>query len=36
VQSDNGSETVDVPTDPSSARTITIRTDNGSATARTN
>jgi DUF4097 and DUF4098 domain-containing protein YvlB len=35
VQSDNGSETVEVPTDPSSARTITIRTDNGAATART-
>ncbi len=35
VQSDNGSETDDVLEDPASPRSITIRTDNGSATART-
>jgi hypothetical protein len=35
VHSDNGSETIDVPTDPAGDRSITVRTDNGSATART-
>ena len=35
IQADNGSEDTDVPTDPDSERTITIRTDNGSVTART-
>jgi Putative adhesin len=35
VQSDNGSETDDVLEDPASPRSITIHTDNGSATART-
>ncbi len=35
VQSDNGSETDEVLEDPASPRSITIRTDNGSATART-
>jgi hypothetical protein len=35
VQTDNGSEDVAVPTDPTSARSITLRTDNGSVTART-
>jgi len=35
VQSDNGSETVEVPVDSSSSRTITARSDNGSVAART-
>jgi len=35
VRADNGSEDGDVPTDPASTRTITVRTDNGSATVRT-
>lgn len=35
VRSNNGSENVDVPTDPTSGRSITLRTNNGSATART-
>ena len=35
VQSDDGSETDEVLEDPASPRSITIRTDNGSATART-
>ena len=35
AQTDSGSETIDVPTDPTSPRTITLRTDNGSVTART-
>jgi hypothetical protein len=35
VRSDNGAENIDVPSDSSSTRTLTIRTDNGSATART-
>ncbi len=35
VQSDNGRETDEVLEDPASPRSITIRTDNGSATART-
>lgn len=35
VRSENGSETVEVPSDPSSDRTITARTDNGSVTVRT-
>jgi hypothetical protein len=32
---DNGREVVDVPTDPASERSITVRTDHGSVTART-
>lgn len=35
ARTDNGSETVDVPTDPNSDRSITVRSDNGSVTART-
>ena len=35
VQTDNGSATTGVPVDSSSERAITIRTENGSATART-
>jgi len=35
VQSDNGDETDDVLEDPASPRSLTLRTDNGSATART-
>jgi hypothetical protein len=35
VQSDSGTETDEVLEDPASPRSITIRTDNGSATART-
>ena len=35
LRSDNGSETIEVPTDPASTRSITVRTDNGSVTART-
>lgn len=35
ARTDSGSETIDVPTDPTSTRTITLRTDNGSVTART-
>jgi hypothetical protein len=35
ARTDSGSETIDVPTDPTSPRTITLRTDNGSVTART-
>jgi len=35
VDSDNGDETIGVPIDPSSKRTITARTDNGSVAART-
>jgi hypothetical protein len=35
ADTDHGSETIDVPTDPASGRSITVRTDNGSVTART-
>ena len=35
VRADNGNETSDVPTDPASPRTSTVRTSNGSATVRT-
>lgn len=35
LSSDNGAENIDVPTDPASERTITLRSDNGSVTART-
>lgn len=35
MRSDNGAENIEVPSDSSSSRTLTIRTDNGSATVRT-
>jgi hypothetical protein len=35
VRTDDGSEDVSVPTDPTSARSITVRTDNGSASVLT-
>ena len=35
LRTDNGSENIEVPTDPASERTITLRSDNGSVTART-
>ena len=34
LDTDNGSTNPDVPTDPASDRSITLRTDNGSVTAR--
>lgn len=35
MDTDNGSQNLDLPTDPSSTRSLTLRTDNGSVTART-
>lgn len=35
LQTDNGRETLEVPTDPASSRTLHLETDNGSVTART-
>ncbi|MET0458041.1 MAG: DUF4097 family beta strand repeat-containing protein [Ilumatobacteraceae bacterium] len=35
ISTDNGGRTAEIPTDPASPRSITLRTDNGSVTART-